>query len=143
VVMTSSGTQQMVAQIQRVLWLYVPLVGGVVLIVGGIVAATLMLASVGERVGEIGLRRAIGARPEDIRRQFLLETATTVVTGGVAGIVLAFAGTQLIENRFRLGASLSWSAVAVSLVASAIVGLVAGVAPARRAARLRPADALR
>jgi putative ABC transport system permease protein len=142
-IMTSSRVQETVATMQRVLVLYVPLVGAIVLIVGGIVSAALMLASVSERTGEIGLRRAVGARPEDIRSQFLLETAATVVTGGIVGIALGLAIVQLLESRMQLGARFSWTAVLVGLASSAIVGLAAGVAPARRAARLRPADALR
>ena len=70
---------------QRVLFLYLPLVAGIALLAGGAVAATLMLSSVNARVGEIGLRRAVGARPRDIRLQFLMETAVTAVGRGPAG----------------------------------------------------------
>jgi putative ABC transport system permease protein len=142
-IMTSLEGRQMVATIERVLVLYVPLVGGIVLIVGGVVAATLMLASVNERTGEIGLRRAVGARAEAIRWQFVIETAVVIIVGALGGIVLGYVGAQLVANRMRLEGAFSWTAVAVSLLASTLVGLLAGVAPARRAARLRPADALR
>jgi putative ABC transport system permease protein len=142
-VVSAIQTQQMVSMIQRVMLLYVPLVAGVVLMVGGIVAAALMLVSVNERVGEIGLRRAVGALPSDIRWQFVLETAATIVAGGVGGIVIAYLGVLVVEAHMHLGAGLSWTAVLVSLAASAITGLVAGILPARRAAQLRPADALR
>jgi putative ABC transport system permease protein len=121
----------------------VPLVGGVILIVGGIIAATLMLASVNERVAEIGLRRAVGARPDDIRHQFLAETAATVVAGGLVGIVLALVGLQVVAMHFPQAAAISWAAIAIGMTASLVVGLLAGVLPAQRAARLRPADALR
>jgi putative ABC transport system permease protein len=133
----------MIGSIRRVLFLYVPLVAAVALLVGGIVAATLMLASVNERVGEIGLRRAVGARPEDIRLQFLVETAVTTLTGGLAGIVLGYVGAQLIASRMRLEDIFSWQAVLIGIAASALTGFLAGVVPARRAARLAPADALR
>src|SRR5262249_45583297 len=73
----SAGVQKMLGNVERVLFVYLPLVGGIALLAGGAVAATLMLASVNERVGEIGLRRAVGARPRDIRLQFLIETAVT------------------------------------------------------------------
>lgn len=142
-IVTALQAQQMVASIRRVLMLYVPLVAGVVLIVGGIVAAALMLGSVNERVGEIGLRRAVGALPGDIRLQFVLETAATIVTGGIAGIALGYIGVQAVASRMHLGGAFSWTAVMVSIVASAVTGLLAGVVPARRAARLHPADALR
>jgi putative ABC transport system permease protein len=142
-IVTSVQVQQVMGTIQRVLLVYLPLVGGIALLVGGVVAATLMLASVNERVGEIGLRRAVGARPEDIRAQFLLETALIIVAGAAAGIVLGYFGAQAVASRWQLGGAFSWTSVLVSLIAAAITGLAAGVAPARRAARLHPADALR
>ncbi|MEO6528696.1 MAG: ABC transporter permease [Gemmatimonadaceae bacterium] len=142
-IITALQAQEMVAMVRRVLLLYVPLVSGVVLIVGGIVAATLMLGSVNERVGEIGLRRAVGAMPTDIRRQFAVETAVTIVAGGVAGIAIGYLGVYIAATHFGLGSIFSWSAVLVSITASAMTGWLAGVLPARRAAALNPADALR
>ncbi|HKE92061.1 MAG TPA: FtsX-like permease family protein, partial [Gemmatimonadales bacterium] len=106
-------------------------------------AAVLMLASVNARVGEIGIRRAVGALAEDIGGQFLLETAATIVTGAAGGIALGYLAAQLVASRMQLSVALSWTAVVVSIVAAALTGLVAGVGPARRAARLRPVDALR
>jgi len=141
--MTSTEIHRMESKIERVLLLYVPLVGAVALVVGGIVAAVIMLASVSERVAEIGLRTAVGAGPDDIRRQFMLETATTIVLGGAAGIVLGILAVKLATRRMPISAPFSWSAVLVGLAAAAITGLMAGVAPARRAAHLNPVDALR
>jgi putative ABC transport system permease protein len=143
VLVTAQQAQEMVAMVRRVLLLYVPLVAGVVLLVGGIVAATLMLGAVGERVGEIGLRRAVGALPSDIRRQFIVETATIIVVGGIAGIVVAYAVLGIVAMHVQFGPIFSWTAVLVSLAASTVTGALAGVIPARRAAMLNPADALR
>jgi len=142
-VLTALQVQQTVAVIQRVLFIYLPLVAGVALIVGAIVAASLMLVSVNERVGEIGLRRAVGARAEDIRLQFLIETAATTLGGGIAGLALGYAGAEMAANQMHLSVIVSWSAVLLAITASVITGLIAGVAPARRAARLQPVDALR
>jgi putative ABC transport system permease protein len=89
------------------------------------------------------LRRAIGARPEDIRLQFATETAVTILSGGFAGLLLGYAGAQLLATRMQLSETFSWEAVLVGIVASAITGLLAGVLPARRAAQLQPAEALR
>ena len=140
---TSLEVQGIVRTVQRVLMLYVPMVGGIALLVGGVVAATLMLVSVNERTGEIGLRRAVGARPEDIRSQFILETAIVIVTGAAFGIVVGYIGARMIADRMQLGGAFSWTAVLVSLAAASLTGVLAGVVPARRAARLQPADALR
>ena len=142
-IVTTVEVRDTVALIRRVLRLYVPLAAAVVLLVAGIVAATLMLSSVNERVGEIGLRRAIGARPEDIRLQFATETAVSVLTGGLGGLLLGYAAARFAATRLQLGVAFSWKAVLIGLVGSAIAGLLAGVLPARRAARLQPADALR
>jgi putative ABC transport system permease protein len=143
VTVSAMQAQEMVGMIRRILLLYVPLVAGVVLLVGGIVAAALMLGSVNERVAEIGLRRAVGAQPDDIRWQFVLETTVTIVVGGLAGIIAGYAGTHAVALHFKLGGIFSWTAVLVSLAASALTGFLAGVVPARRAAALNPADALR
>src|SRR5262249_20760883 len=112
-------------------------------VVAGIVGAALMLSSVNERIAEIGLRRAIGARPEDIRLQFATETAVTILAGGLGGLVLGYAGAQAVAARMQLGDSFSWEAVVIGIVASALTGVLAGVLPARRAAQLHPVDALR
>jgi putative ABC transport system permease protein len=142
-IVTAVEARKMVGSIRRVFLVFVPLVASVALIAGGIVAATLMLASVNQRVGEIGLRRAVGAKPDDIRRQFAIETAGTILAGGLGGLVLGYIGVQVVASRLHLSVPFSWQAVLVSLLASAVTGVLAGVAPARRAARLDPAKALR
>jgi putative ABC transport system permease protein len=142
-IMTAVEIQKMVATIQNVLFLYLPLAAGVALLVAGIVTATLMLASVNQRVGEIGLRRAVGARPEDIRLQFLVETAFTTLGGGVAGVLVGIIGAHVASGHLKLDAMFSWKAILLGLLVSGVTGLLAGVLPARRAARLPPADALR
>jgi putative ABC transport system permease protein len=142
-IVTALQAQRMVAMIQRVLFVYVPLVASIVLLVGGIVAAALMLGAVNERVSEIGLRRAVGAQTADIRRQFALETAAIVLIGGVAGIAIAYVGVSLVARRLQLDGAFSWTAVAVGVGAAALTGWLAGVLPARRAAGLHPIDALR
>jgi putative ABC transport system permease protein len=140
---TPTEVRTMTTWIRRVLLLFVPLLAGVILLVAGIVAATLMLSSVNERIAEIGLRRAIGARPEDVRLQFATETAVTILIGGLGGFVVGYASAEAVATRLQLGHTFSWQAVLVAISASAITGVLAGVLPARRAAQLHPADALR
>ncbi len=142
-IISALAVQQMVAKTRRVLALYLPLVAGIALLVAAIVAATLMLASVNERVAEIGLRRAVGARVEDVQFQFLVETATMMLGGGIAGIVAGLALAQYAAVRLHLGETTSVRAVLIGLTVSVATGLLAGVFPARRAAQLDPASALR
>jgi len=135
--------QKIVGRTQRILAIYLPLVAGIALLVAAIVAATLMLASVNERVSEIGLRRAVGARVEDVQFQFLVETSSTMMVGAIAGILAGLALAQYAAFRLHLGETLSLRAVLIALVVSILTGLLAGVFPARRAAQLDPANALR
>ena len=142
-IVTATEVRRMVGQVQRVLFLYLPLVAGISLIAGGILSATLMVASVQERVAEIGLKRALGATPEDIKRQFLLETVLATLAGGIGGILIGFVAANLAATRMHLGDVTPWPAALIGLFASGVVGLAAGVLPATRAARLHPVEALR
>jgi putative ABC transport system permease protein len=142
-IISALAVQQMVGQTQRILGIYLPLVAGIALLVAAIVAATLMLASVNERTGEIGLRRAVGAEVGDVQFQFLVETAMTMLVGAVAGIVAGLALALYAAMRLHLDGTLSLRAVLIALAVSLLTGLLAGVFPARRAAQLDPATALR
>lgn len=142
-ILTPVDVQKEIGGIKRVLFLYLPLVAGISLLVGGIVSASLMLVSVNERIGEIGLRRAVGASPGAIRLQFLMETVATTLAGGIGGMALGYAGSQVAATQMHLENVLVWNAVFLGIAVSILVGLLAGVAPAVRAARLNPIDALR
>jgi len=103
----------------------------------------IMLVSVTERIREIGLRKALGATPGMIRIQFLIEAAILAVIGGILGIGLGYLAGWAISNAISVTVTISWSACLLALGVSALVGIVAGVYPASRAARLAPIDALR
>ena len=118
---------------------------GIALLVGGIGIMNIMLVSVTERTREIGICKAIGARSSDIMMQFLLEAVMLALLGGVIGLALGYAlgsGIAMLIPGFP-SAYVPWWAVAVSLLFSSGVGIVFGVIPASKAARLDPIEALR
>jgi putative ABC transport system permease protein len=96
-----------------------------------------------ERTREIGVRRAVGARARDVRRQFVAEAVTLSLVGGLAGIVLGFAASLTIAQVLRWSTSVSAGAVVLSFGIAAIVGVFFGWYPARQAARLDPIQSLR
>ncbi len=117
-------------------------VPGIALVVGGIVIMNIMLVSVTERTKEIGIRKAIGARPTDILKQFLVEAVTLSAIGGAVGVILAWI-IGLIVTQYFLPTYLSLTAVIVAVSVSGVVGVVSGIIPAWKAARLDPIEALR
>jgi putative ABC transport system permease protein len=122
------------------------LLGGIAaisLLVGGIGVMNIMLVSVTERVREIGLRKALGARPRVIRRQFLVEASVLGLTGGVLGAVVGVAGAAVLPHFISSPVALSPTASAAAVTVAIGIGLAFGVYPATRAARLAPIDALR
>lgn len=113
------------------------------LVVGGIVIMNIMLVSVTERTKEIGLRKSIGARRSDILKQFLAESTMLSLLGGAIGIGIAYALAKLVATVTPVPTSLPLLAVTIALLVSGSVGLISGVYPAWRAARLDPIEALR
>jgi putative ABC transport system permease protein len=115
----------------------------VALIAGGLVIMNLMLISVAQRAGEIGLRRAVGARVSDISRQFLFESIFITLAGGVAGVVLGLAIASGLEAAGVAASRVTWVSFAIALLACTAIGLAFGVYPARKASHLDPATTLR
>jgi len=113
------------------------------LLVGGIGIMNIMLASVLERTPEIGLRRAIGAKQTDIIRQFVIETTLIAVAGGTMGLVLGAAMSKLIASFAGWSTILTSGSLLLAFSVSVLIGLVFGVYPAMKAARLEPVQALR
>jgi putative ABC transport system permease protein len=118
-------------------------VAGISLLVGGIGVMNIMLVSVTERVREIGLRKALGATPTLIRRQFLLEASVLGLTGGALGALLAVLGAVLLPGALGYPISLSLLASIGAVAVAIAIGIGFGVYPASRAARMAPIDALR
>jgi len=113
------------------------------LLVGGIGVMNIMLVSVNERTGEIGLRKSLGARPRLIRRQFLIEASLLGLGGGLLGVTLGLAGSLALPHFVTAPIALSAPASAAAIVVAICVAVVFGVYPAARAAQLAPIDALR
>jgi len=118
-------------------------IAAVSLLVGGIGIMNIMLVSVTERTREIGLRMAVGAKPRHILAQFLAESLALSVSGGIVGIILGIASTQILARRFGWTIPIRLEVIGVAVGFSILVGVGFGLFPARKASRLDPIEALR
>jgi len=135
---------QLLSTINSILGMLTVGLGGIAaisLVVGGIGIMNIMLVSVTERTREIGLRKALGATPNFILAQFLTEAAMLSIIGGLIGLAIAYLGSLALQPYFP--AKVTMQAVILAFGVSTVVGLIFGVAPARRAAKLSPIEALR
>jgi putative ABC transport system permease protein len=127
----------------RILTVLLSSIAAISLLVGGIGVMNIMLVSVTERIREIGLRKALGATPRIILRQFLVEASLLGLVGGLAGLGLGMLGGVILPRVVNFPVAISPVAAAAGLGVSLIIGITAGVYPASRAARLAPIEALR
>jgi len=142
-IVTPTHIMSIASKLSSTFSLFLLLVTGISLIVGAIVIANIMFIAVNERRAEIGIRRAVGARQRDILVQFLMEAVSVAVLGGVLGIMLGLVGLKALSGFMKLPTALMWQPIALALLSAIIVGLLAGIQPAKRAANLNPIDALR
>jgi len=132
------------SQITGLLTIFLAIIAGISLLVGGIGIMNIMLVTVTERTREIGLRKAVGAQKRDIQLQFLTEATTLSLVGGGIGIILAVSGAGLVSLLVpTLEVAVQPASVALATLISLAVGVFFGIYPANRAAALNPIDALR
>lgn len=132
-----------VNQITGTLTLMLSGIAGISLVVGGIGIMNIMLVTVTERTREIGIRKAIGAKRRDILRQFLVEAMVVSATGGVVGILFGMAVSSLVSSLMSIQTTISMQVVGLAFGFALLVGVVFGIYPANKAAKLNPIEALR
>jgi putative ABC transport system permease protein len=140
---TADALVQFWKNLTRILFSVIPAIVAIGVVVGGIVIMNIMLMSVTERTREIGVRKALGAKPGDIRRQFLVEAIVLASIGGLCGVAAGWGLAGLISLASPLPARVSLWSVMLALALGAGVGVLFGVYPASRAAQLDPITALR
>jgi len=118
-------------------------IAGISLLVGGIGVMNIMLVTVTERTREIGIRKSIGAKNSDIRIQFVVEAIILTAIGGIIGVLLGWGGGKAVANYMEMNVALNPNAVLLAVGISAVIGIVFGVYPANKAAKLDPIEALR
>lgn len=148
-VVSGKETADIMNTITGILTILLSSVAAIALIVGGIGIMNIMLVSVAERTREIGLRKAVGARKKDILYQFLIEAVVLTGLGGAIGILLGIIFSYLISIVLTMALGIQWqfvvslSSIILAFGASAVIGIVFGIYPARKAAELSPIEALR
>ena len=133
----------MISDILNYVTIFIMLVAGIALIVGGIGVMNIMLVSVTERTREIGIRKSLGARTRSILLQFLAEASIITLIGGLIGIAIGGLGAVALCSSFGFAAKVKASTVLFATIFSSVVGIFFGIYPARKAAKLSPIEALR
>jgi len=141
--MSSKDLLSTVSSITNVLTSLLAGIAAISLVVGGIGIMNIMLVSVTERTREIGLRKAVGAKTSDILLQFMVEAVVLTVTGGIFGIALGYLVGAAAAKSLGFTPIVTPQAIMLAVGVSSVVGLVFGIYPAAKAARLNPIDALR
>lgn len=142
-VITPEFVKQKIGEMTRIFNVFLPLISLVALVASCIVIVVLMLISVNERIAEIGLRKATGARYRDILFQFTSEAAITSLLGGIIGIILGLAAFSLVSLKMKVPFEPSFLIFAGGFILPVLTGVISGIIPARKAATFNPVEALR
>lgn len=142
-VITPTFVQAKIKEMTRVFTVLLPIISLIALLAAGIVIVVLMLMSVNERINEIGLRKAVGARSKDILAQFIVEVSATSILGGIIGVIIGLACFKVFAVSMHLSFYVPWQIYVLGTLLPILVGTGAGILPARKAAKLNPVEALR
>ena len=140
---TPTFVKENIRKMTRVFTVLLPIISLIALLAAGIVIVVLMLMSVNERIGEIGLRKAVGARSQDILFQFLTEVSATSIVGGIIGVAIGLACFSFFASFMKLSFFIPWQIYLLGIALPVLVGIAAGIFPAKKAAACIPVDALR
>lgn len=141
-IMTPVFVKETIKKMNRVFTLFLPLISGIALLTGGIVIAVIMLMSVSRRAYEIGLRKAVGARSKDIMFQFLIEASVLALSGGIIGLIIGLTGAWIFMSSMGFSFFIPWETILIGALFPVIIGVSAGIIPARKAAGMDPIEAL-
>lgn len=142
-VITPTEVTKMAEKVSGTFNIFLALLAGLSLITGGFVIANIMTISVNERKKEIGLRKAVGASSKNIVLQFLFEALAVTISGGIIGIILGGTGAIILGIVMQMPISVSWESILVGVISASAIGIIAGIQPAKKAARLNPIEALK
>ena len=140
---SNDSMAEMFKSINAVMDIMVGSISGISLFVAGIGIMNIMLVSVTERTKEIGIRKALGAKKKSILTQFLVESLTISLLGGLVGSVIGISGANVVLNLMGSSSYIAWNVVLISILFAVIMGVIFGIAPANKAADLKPIDALK
>jgi len=134
---------QAASRIATALTIVLFLIGTISLIISGIGIMNIMLVTVTERTREIGIKMAVGARRREVLYQFLAESILMSTAGGIVGILMGISGPLIAKGVTGFDIPISWISIALAFTLSLLVGVIFGIVPANRAAKLHPTEALR
>jgi putative ABC transport system permease protein len=141
-IVTPILVKEAIGKMNRVFTLFLPLISGIAVLSGGVVIVIILLMSVSRRTGEIGLRKAVGARPKDIMFQFLVEACVVSLVGGIIGLAIGLSGAWIFMSRMGLAFFVPWQTIVLGVLFPIVIGMLAGIVPARKAANMDPIKAL-
>lgn len=142
-IITPTYVREKIREMTRVFTVLLPIISIIALLAAAIVIVVLMLMSVTERINEIGLRKAVGARSKDVLSQFVIEVSVTSILGGIIGVILGLACFRVFASFMNLSFYVPWQIYVLGSIIPVLIGIGAGIFPARKAAQMNPVEALR